>query len=101
MDYKKMKINDIILWCQQNKQTAWLKDMAKKTEMVEEYPKKIVIDENGREKAVADKSKKAKLVEKPISFLTLKKAFCEKFMPEIIPQKKAKTTWHDTVAGLK
>lgn len=67
MDYKTMSIEDIINWCQENNQVAWLKAQAKN---------------------------------KP-SFFIIKKAFVEKFMPEIKPVAKEKepTMW-DKIAAL-
>lgn len=67
MDYKKMTLDDIINWCVENNQVAWLKAAAKS---------------------------------KP-SFLVLRKAFCEKFMPELLPTKKEKapSMW-DKIAAL-
>lgn len=73
LNYQKMSINDIIDWCQENNQTEWLKRVALKE------------DRNGK---------------KP-SYFVIKKAFCEKFMPEIIPVAKAKAkTMYDIIANL-
>lgn len=61
MDYKTMKKEDIGEWCKANKQVKWLKDFV----------------------APNDEGKRP-------SFFEIKKAFCEKFMPEIIPVAKPK-----------
>lgn len=66
MNYKDMRIEDIIAWCQENKQVEWLKQAASKT-----YP-----TENGKERR--------------ISFIELKLEFVKKFMPEIAPKAQAK-----------
>ena len=55
--FKKCNGDDIIKWCEDNNQVAWLKA------------------------AAADNQ----------NFLKLKRAFFEKFLPEIIPQPKPKT----------
>ncbi len=78
MEYKTLTIQDIINWCQENKQVAWLKAIAKKT----------IIDEEGNERK--------------ITFFEIKKAFAEKFMPEILPvaKKEKKPTMYDLIASL-
>ena len=77
MNYQTMKIDDIISWCKENEQTAWLKKEATKT-----YP-----TSNGKKRKV--------------TFIELKKAFAEKFMPEILPvAKEKKPTMFDKIAAL-
>lgn len=66
MNYKDMKIEDIIEWCVSHKQTEWLKAQAAKT-----YK-----NEDGKERR--------------ISFIELKIAFVKEFMPEIAPKAQAK-----------
>ena len=69
MDYKTLNFEQIVNWCKENKQTAWLKDYA---------------DANPG-----------------FSFLSLKKAFAAKFMPNIIPNAKAKKpSMLDIIASL-
>lgn len=99
--YKDIKLEDIIDYCTANNQVAWLKETAAKEVEVEVYPRKkeIALDENGNPKltkkgkvkyvSVADKSKKPKKEKQPISFMQLKYEFASKFMPEIMPKKKA------------
>lgn len=66
MDYKTMKIEDIIKYCKEHNEVAWLKEIMKQT-----FP-------------TADgKSRK-------ITFIEVKLAFAQKFMPEIAPKKKEK-----------
>lgn len=73
LNYKTMNIDDIIDWCEANSQTEWLKKVALKE------------DRNGK---------------KP-NFFSIKKAFCEKFMPEIIPTAKPKAkNMYDRIASL-
>jgi len=77
MDYKTMKLDDIINWCKANNQVAWLKAEAAKT----------CVNKKGETH--------------PINFIQLKKAFVDKFMPEIAPKatKKAPTMF-DKIAAL-
>lgn len=65
MNYKDMKIEDIIAWCQANKQTDWLKAQATKT-----------FTKDGKERK--------------ITFIELKLAFVKEFMPEIAPKAQPK-----------
>lgn len=97
MNYKTMKIDDIIKWCQDNNQVEWLKATAAQEVTVKQYPK--VKNEAG--KMVADKTAKPKYVKAPITFIQIKKAFCEKFMPELLPKAKAKKpSMYEIIKGL-
>ena len=72
MDYKTMKRDDIIKYCVDNGQVAWLKETAA-----------TIIDD------------------RRITFFEIKQRFCEKFMPEIMPKRKAaKPTMYDIIANL-
>ena len=62
-----MTKTDIIEWCKANNQVEWLKAFRKANTTADKKP----------------------------TFFSLKKAFAEKFMPEIIPQKKKKSMWDD------
>lgn len=77
MDFKTMKIEDIINWCVENKQVEWLKEIAAKT-----FPTK----DGG---------------ERNITFIEIKLAFVDKFMPEIAPMRKPKKpTMYELIANL-
>lgn len=77
MDYKSMKIDDIIDWCKANKQVDWLKNEAAKT-----FPT-------------------AEGKTRNITFIELKLAFVHKFMPEIAPKaKEKKPTMYELIAQL-
>lgn len=77
MNYKGMNIEDIIAWCQENKEVAWLKETAAKTYKTED----------GKERK--------------ISFIELKLEFVKKFMPEIAPKAQAKQpSMYDRIANL-
>jgi hypothetical protein len=100
MDFKKMKIDDIIEWCVANNQVAWLKAKAKETVKVERYTGKVKVEKNGKEVLVADKNSAKVTVEAPITFIQLKMAFVEKFMPEIAPKKSSNASMYDKIAAL-
>lgn len=101
MDFKTMSINDIISWCKKNKKVDWLKEEAAKTTKCKVYPRKTIINENGKKVSVADKTQKPVIQERPISFVQIKYDFCNTFMPEVIPQAKGKTpTMYDLIASL-
>ena len=76
MNYKDMRIEDIIEWCKANKEVDWLKDTASKTFV-----------KDGKERR--------------ISFIELKLEFVKKFMPEIAPKAQAKKpTMYELIAKL-
>lgn len=101
LDYKKMNIDDIILWCKEHGQVDWLKETASKQVTCAVYPKKTIIDANGKKKTVADKDAKPTFEMRPITFIQIKKAFVEEFMPEIMPKAKAKApTMHERIKNL-
>lgn len=77
LNYKTLNIEQIVEWCKENNQVEWLKATAKKT-----YKTKAG-------------------VEYRITFIQLKKAFAEKFMPEIMPKAQPKKpTFYDVIEGL-
>lgn len=77
MNYKDMTIEDIIQWCQEHKQVAWLKEAASKT----------FSTEDGKERR--------------ISFIELKLAFVKEFMPELAPKAQPKkASMYDLIAKL-
>lgn len=88
-------INDIDVdfvfdWCEQNGHNDWLKAELAKTTTQKTYPRKKIVNEAGKKVSVADKSKEPTIVEKPITFIEVRTAFVEKFMPEFAPKKKEK-----------
>lgn len=90
LDYKKIDLNDIIAYCKEHGEVEWLKETANKTVPCKVYPRKTIIDENGKKKTIADKSAKPTYENRPITFIQIKMEFVEKFMPEIKPVAKAK-----------
>lgn len=77
MNYKDMKIEDIINWCQKHNEIEWLKAEANKT----------FITKAGKQRN--------------ITFIELKLAFVNKFMPDIAPKAKPKKpTMYELIAKL-
>ena len=77
MDFKTMRIEDIIDWCKANNQVAWLKETAAKTFPLEDG------------------------AERKITFIEIKLAFVDKFMPEIAPARKPKKpSMYELIANL-
>lgn len=101
MDYKKMQIEDIINWCKENNQVDWLKATASQKTEYKAYPRVSAINKNGKKVMIADKSQEPTIKLQPISFIQIKKAFAEKFMPEILPEaKEKKPSMYDLIAAL-
>ena len=101
MNYQTMNIKDIINWCKENKQVDWLK--AKAAEMVdyEVYPRVKVTTPEGKVINKVDKTAKPTIEKRKISFIQIKMAFVEEFMPEIAPSRKPKKpTMYDLIASL-
>lgn len=79
----------------------WLKEAATRTEIRKTYPRMAVWnEEKGKNVYIADKSKKPKTKTAPISFLSLKKAYCVEVLK--IQKKSAakKETFRDRIAAL-
>jgi hypothetical protein len=101
MDYQSMKIEHIIDWCVANKQVDWLKATAAKKTECKVYPRKKVVNAKGKVVSKADKSQPYTIEKRNISFIEIKKAFCEQFMPELLPEaKEKKASMYDIIAAL-
>ena len=102
---KDIKIDDIMLWCQENKQVPWLKEIG--STMVEQpiYPTITYFDKNGKERTKYDKKQEPIGTETVhIPFVTIKYEWVKTFFPELAPQpkeKKAKKTLWDRIAELE
>jgi hypothetical protein len=80
MEFKKITFDDIVNYCKEHNEIAWLK---------EEVEKKVSYVEDGETK------------ERDISFIEVKNDFVAKFMPAIAPKRKPKKgSMKDIVAGL-
>ena len=95
MDYTTMTIDDIIAYCQEHNEVAWLKDIAAQKVEYKIYPR--VKGENG--KMTVDKTQEPKIEMRPISFIQIKAAFCEKFGLGM-PKQPAQPTMHEKIAAL-
>jgi hypothetical protein len=97
MNYKDMRIEDIIKWCQENKQVDWLKEIAAKQVEYKVYPR--VKGEDG--KYHTDKKATPTIEKRPISFIQLKLEFVKKFMPDIAPKAQPKKpSMYDLIKNL-
>lgn len=94
MDIKNLTIEDIIAYCQEHNEVAWLKSIAATKVEYKVYPR-IKVDG----KMVVDKSQEPKIEMRPISFIQIKMAFLEKFgLKE--PAKAKAPTMFDKIAAL-
>ena len=102
MNFKTATINDIIDWCKENNQVAWLKEEANKTKEYKQYPRKKEYDpEKKKYVYVADKDKEPKIKIRKLGFIDIKLDFFEKFFPELAPKKEAKKpTMYDIINAL-
>ena len=101
MDFKSMKIEDIINWCKENNKVDWLKAEIQKTEKVERHTGKVkVVNEDGKTVTKVDKNSPVEVKEERISFITLKYNFCKEFMPELIKKEDKKPSMYDLIMGL-
>lgn len=111
--YKDLKIEHIIDWCKTHGQVEWLKTIAQTKVEVKKYPRvqvvKLGVDgkpeltKKGKVKMIskADKTATPEIEKKLITFVQIKKAFAEKFAPEIIPVAKEKdANMYDIIASL-
>lgn len=89
-------IDYIIDYCKEHDEVKWLKATAAETIECKVYPR---IKKDG--KSVADKSQEPKIETRPVSFIQIRNAFTEKFMPEFAPKRKPKApTMYDRIASL-
>ena len=100
MNYKDMKIEDIIFWCVENNQKEWLKAEAAKKMPFKVYPRVKVKNEDGTYSWKVDKTKEPTIEERPISFIQLKLNFVNKFLPELAPKAKEKVSMYDKIKNL-
>lgn len=100
-EVKNIKLIDmdyIIKYCKENKEVKWLKEISKKEVSYTRYPK--VKDAEG--KLHVDKTQPPKTTTGRISFLQIRLAFCEKFMPELLPPKvEKKPSMYDIIDALE
>lgn len=99
MNYKDMKIEDIIQWCQENgkDKVDWLKKTAAKQVEYKVYPR--YKGEDG--KMHTDKKAEPKIEMRNISFIQLKLEFVKEFMADIAPKAQPKKpSMYDRIKNL-
>ena len=97
--YMDWELEDIIKWCQENNQVAWLKAEAAKKVERKVYPKVESLSKNGKKSWKQDKSQEPTIELVPISFVELKSAFLENFKLKE-PAKAKKPNMYDIIANL-
>ena len=81
------------------KDKEWLKEACQRTEVRKTYPRKPEWNEEKQKYTfVADKSKKASITTSPISFMSLKRAYCEEVLK--LEKKPGKETFRDRLMKL-
>lgn len=98
MVYKDWTLEDIINWCKENNQVAWLKATAEKKIAVTSYAKVESTSKSGKKSWKLDKSKPIGTTTRPISFVELKSEFISTFI-ETEPKSK-KASMYDIIANL-
>lgn len=87
-----IKLDDIIAYCQENKQVKWLKELT--AEKVPEWQKndkgEHLLDDDGKKVPVLDEEGNQVMRDK--TFIEIKIAFVDKFMPDVAPLRKPKKT---------
>ena len=82
------------------KDKEWLKEACQRTEVRETYPRKPEWNEKLQKYTyVADKSKKANISTAPISFMSLKRAYCEEVL-KLEKKVQKKETFRDRMMNL-
>ena len=97
-DFQHLTLDDIIEWCQDNKQVEWLKQEAQKKFERKIYPKVETISKNGKKSWKLDKTKPYIVESTPITFMELKANFLKEFF-DIAPKTK-KLTMYEKIAAL-
>lgn len=95
MDTKNIDIHDIIKYCQEHNEVAWLKEIAATKVPYKIYPR--IKGEDG--KWTTDKTAEPKIEMRPISFIQIKTAFIEKF-GLAAPKKPKAPTMYDVIKSL-
>lgn len=98
--YEDITIEHIIDYCKENDKVTWLKNKAAEKVDYKVYPRVKKVNENGKTVSVADKTQEPTIKKEKISFIQIKKAFCEEFMPEKLPDKKKKPTMYELIENL-
>ena len=97
-NYKDWQLEDIIAWCKENNQVAWLKATAAKKVEHKIYPKVPSVSKNGKNSWKQDKTQPYTIELKPISFVELKKEFIATFIDPTPKEKKP--SMYEIIAAL-
>lgn len=88
MDYRKMTIEEIALWCKQNGKQKWLLAKLDEKKTIDVYPVIESVSKGGKKTHKQDKkAEPIGTAEVPLNFFDIKRAFCEEFMPDLLPKK--------------
>ena len=89
--YENIDADYIEEYCVKNGEIDWLVETTSKTYTHTVYPKVPKINKDGKEVLVYDKKQEPiGKEERAIPFTKIKRLFCEKFMPALIPETKDK-----------
>ena len=97
VNFQKWKVEDLIKWCQEHGQVAWLKETAAKKVKRTTYPQ-IPSTKDGKAVLKDDKTQEPTVTEEPITLSGMKSEFKKKFFPAEVKAKKQ--NWHDLIASL-
>ena len=87
MNYKDINIEYIINYCKEHNEVAWLKAKASEKTIQKRHTGKIKgLNKAGKEVWLVDKNSPKEEIKTNITFIEIKRAFAEKFMPEILPK---------------
>lgn len=95
--YEDITLEYIEKWCVENNQIDWLIEISGTKTIQKRHTGRIqkrdvngnaVLNKNGKPVWIVDKNSPTIEVEIAITFIEIKKAFCEKFMPELAPKAK-------------
>lgn len=96
--FQEWKVEDMIKWCQEHGQVAWLKETAAKKVERKTYPKVPYTNKNGKASYKEDKTQEPTVTEERITLSGMKSEFKSKFFPT--EAKAKKQDWHDLIASL-
>lgn len=95
-----MRMNEAEFVAVAGKDKEWLKEACQRTEVRKTYPRKMEWNEEKlRYRSVADKSKIPTVSIVPISFMSLKKAYCEEVL-KLEKKVQKKETFRDRMMNL-
>lgn len=97
---KNLKFEELVAWCKENNQVAWLKALPR-TKEVKVYPKVDKVCSDGKVRQVYDKKQQpigVKTIGLP--YTELKGMFIDKFFPQFVTEKVAAPSMWDIIDSL-